>query len=218
MPRDTETNERYSVCIGIDTYAPETGLKPLSCAENDARAMDKVLGELGFAPENRVLLLGEEATLDAVNDALGEMIFNCSKENDLVVVYFAGHSTPVTLEDRASEVFLATTDFRRQRLMTDRYFRQERALGMERVRRVFFEGSGSRKRLFIFDSCYSGDFYGSAYRDDTNQVLGYIREKMNSETEGRIFIASCLPYQQAQESITYGHGQFTYYLLQALKG
>jgi hypothetical protein len=78
MPRDTETNERYSVCIGIDTYAPETGLKPLSCAENDARAMDKVLGELGFAPENRVLLLGEEATLDAVNDALGEMIFNCS--------------------------------------------------------------------------------------------------------------------------------------------
>lgn len=222
MPRDRQTNERYSVCIGIDTYGPETRLKPLNCAENDARAMDEVFGKLGFKPENRVLLLGEEATFDAVDGALWEMIIDRSKENDLVVVYFAGHSTPVTPEDhpgdRVSEVFLATSDFRRQRLMEDRYFRQNRALGMERVRRVFFEGPGSRKRLFIFDSCYSGDFYGPAYRGDADQISNYIQEKMNSGTEGRIFIASCLPYQKALESITSGHGQFTYYFLQALKG
>ena len=222
MPRNTDTDKRYSVCIGINTYAPETKLGPLNYAENDARDMDEMLGKRGFLPENRVLLLGKAATLDEVNAALGTMIFDRSKENDLVVVYFAGHSTPVTVEDnpqiRRSEVFLATYDFNRQLIQDSPFFRSQRSLGMERLRRTFFEGPGSRKRLFIFDSCYSGDFYGPGYRDDIDQVPSYVQDMLNTGTDGRIFMASCLPYQKAVESSVYGHGHFTYYLLQAFGG
>lgn len=222
MPRNTATDKRYSVCIGINIYAPEAGLGPLNYAENDARGMDEMLGKLGFAPENRVLLLGKDATFEAVNEQLGTTIYDRAKENDLVVVYFAGHSTPVTIEGRPearrSEVFLATFDFNRQRIQNSLFFRTQYALGMERLRRTFFEGQGSRKRLFIFDSCYSGDFYGPSYRDGTDQVPGYVQHMLNSSTAGRIFIASCLPYQKALESSVHGHGYFTYYLLQALGG
>jgi tetratricopeptide (TPR) repeat protein len=222
MPQNTDTDKRYSVCIGINTYPPETGLGPLNYAENDARDMDEALGRRGFLPENRILLLGADATLDAVNTALGTIIFDRAKENDLVVIYFAGHSTPVTVEDRhegrRSEVFLATSDFNRKIIQDSSFFRVQNSLGMERLRRTFFEGLGSRKRLFIFDSCYSGDFYGPGYRDGVNQVPNYIQNMLNSGTTGRIFIASCLPYQKAVESSDYGHGHFTYYLLQALNG
>src|SRR5450755_640856 len=109
MPRNTDTDKRYSVCIGINTYASEARLAPLHYAENDARGMDEVLGKRGFLPENRILLLGETATLEAINTALGTIIFDRAKENDLVVIYFAGHSAPVTIEDspeaQRSEVF-----------------------------------------------------------------------------------------------------------------
>jgi tetratricopeptide (TPR) repeat protein/lipopolysaccharide biosynthesis regulator YciM len=180
------------------------------------------LGKRGFLPENRILLLGETATLEAINTALGTIIFDRAKENDLVVIYFAGHSAPVTIEDspeaQRSEVFLAPFDFKRQLIQDSSFFRTQHSLGMERLRRTFFEGSGARKRLFIFDSCYSGDFYGPGYRDDTDQVPGYVQFMLNSNVTGRIFMASCLPYQKAIESSKYGHGYFTYYLLQALRG
>lgn len=222
MPRNTDTDKRYSVCIGINTYASEASLAPLNYAENDAQDMDEVLGKRGFLAENRILLLGEAATLEAINTTLGTIIFDRAKENDLVVIYFAGHSVPVTIEDspeaRHSEVFLAPFDFKRQTIQASPFFRTQNSLGMERLRRMFFEGPGARKRLFIFDSCYSGDFYGPGYRDDVDQVPGYVQSMLNSNVTGRIFMASCLPYQKAIESSKYGHGHFTYYLLQALRG
>src|SRR5262249_20156126 len=149
--------------------------------------IDNLLGKLGFAPENRYLLIGEAATLDTVNEVLSSMILDRSSENDLVVFYFAGHSLPLTINEREvqngaeprSEVFLTTYDFDREKIKQLPSFRKLRALGMERLRKDFFEGEGARKRLFVFDSCYSGDFYGPRYRDESNPVQGYIQHMLD---------------------------------------
>ncbi len=221
MPRNTDTNKRYSVCIGINVYAPEAGLAPLNYAENDARSMDEMLGELGFASENRRLLLGNDATLTEVNSALREMILNRPQENDLVVFYFAGHSEPVTIEerpDRRSEVFLTTYDFDRQRIKDDFSFRTLDALSMGRLHQTFFEMGRSTKRFFLLDSCYSGAFYGSGSRGETDGVRGRIGAMLDSRSTGRVSLSSCLNYQKAVESSRYDHGLFTYYVLQALGG
>jgi hypothetical protein len=223
MPRNTATDKRYSVCIGINTYAPQAKLAPLSYAENDARDMDEMLEKLGFEPENRLLLLGEEATVENVNTALATTIFDRAKENDLVVFYYAGHGEPITFGDQAgkrqNEVFLTTYDFDEQKIKSTPSFRLQRALGMTRLRTTFFEGQeGSRKRLFIFDSCHSGYFYGSSYRDSSSQIQNSIKSMLDSNSVGRVFLASCLPYQTAVESSRYGHGIFTYHILQALSG
>ncbi len=228
MPKSTQTENRYAVCIGINEYQPSAGLGLLHYAEGDAQAMDSLLGQLGFTPENRRLLLGKEATLDAVNDALSTIILDKAKKNDLVVFYFAGHSLPLAInedeeQDKAklrSEVFLTSYDFDRERIKHSLAFRKQHALGMERLRKDFFEGEGSRKRLFIFDSCYSGDFYGPIYRDDqtTDPVQGYIRHMLDGKSTGRVALSSCLPIQKAVEDPALGHGRFTYYLLEALSG
>jgi tetratricopeptide (TPR) repeat protein len=228
MTRSTRTENRYAVCIGINKYQLSARLGTLSLAEGDAKAVHDLLGQSGFAPENLCLLLGEDATLDAINSALFTMILDRPGENDLVVFYFAGHSLPLTINEREvlqgeeprSEVFLTSYDFDREKIKQFPSFRMQHALGMERLRTVFFEGKGSRKRLFIFDSCYSGDFYGHTYRDDqtTDPVQGYIRRLLDSKSTGRIALSSCLPIQKAAEDPRLGHGRFTNYLLEGLSG
>jgi hypothetical protein len=228
MTKSTQTENRYAVCIGVNQYQPSARLGTLRFAEKDAKAVHDLLGQSGFAPENLCLLLGEDATLDAINSALSTMILDRPGENDLVVFYFAGHSLPLTTNEREvqqggeprSEVFLTSYDFDREKIEQSPSFRMQHALGMERLRKVFFEGEGSRKRLFIFDSCYSGDFYGPTYRDDqtTDPVQGYIRRMLDSKSIGRVALSSCLPIQKAAEDPKLGHGRFTYYLLEGLSG
>jgi len=226
MVKSTHTENRYAVCIGINVYAPSAGLSALRHAEDDARAMDIQLAQLGFTDDNRKLLLGKAATLEAINAALEECILDRPHENDLVLFYFAGHGKPLKFSDSndagddgaKGEVFLASYDFDASKIRQIRSFRSQRALGMKRLRETFFEGEGSRKRLFIFDSCYSGDFFGPRYRDVADPVQGYIKHMLDSKSTGRLALSSCLPVQKAREDATLGHGLFTYYLLRALSG
>jgi hypothetical protein len=171
------SRERSLEKASLAQCQPTARLSTLRYAESDAQAMDCLLGQLGFEAGNRRLLVGTAATLDAVNEALSMIMDNPGK-NDLVVFYFAGHSLPLTINERdiaqegadpRSEVFLTTYDFDREKIKQSTSFRKRDALGMERLRKDFFEGEGSRKRLFLFDSCYSGDFYGPRYRDETNR-------------------------------------------------
>src|SRR6266496_851951 len=213
----------YVVCVGINQYLDSSQMTELAYAQTDAAALHTLLLELGVPPHNSRLLLGEDATLDAVNDAL-DFILDQPHRSDLVIFYFAGHSIPIALDEetsKRSELFLATYDFDRQKIKTSRAFRLRYALGMERLRRDFFEGEGSRQRLFIFDSCYSGDFYGPGYRgesDAPNPAQEYIRQTLWSANVGRVALSSCLPTQRALEDPELGHGRFTYYLLEALRG
>src|SRR5579859_7421261 len=224
MPSSTFTEQRYAICVGINQYPPTCGLSPLDYAAQDAQEMYNVLRQLGFTQANCCLLLNEDATLDAMNTALEDIILDKASENDLVVFYFAGHSHPLKVEQVKGlpkiEVFLASTDFDGHKILTSRSFRTQHALGMERLRQTFFEGEGSKKRLFIFDSCYSGDFYGPKYRDHVDPVQGYIQHTfmLDSDNTGRIALSSCLRIQKALEDPALQHGRFTYYVLKALQG
>jgi hypothetical protein len=222
------TAKLYTVCIGVNRcpFSKRLESKSLDYAEKDADELYKLLLQMGFEQENSSLLIGENATLRAINDALRKWIVNTPQRNDVVLAYFAGHGLPLLGKDQEedpdaySDVFLAPYDFDEQRIREDRGFREDEALGMERLRNSFFTRTRSNKVLFIFDSCYSGDFFGPQYRSDVaDAVQGHIQRVFAQKTVGaRIALASCLPGQQARESKQYGHGLFTYYLLEALRG
>ncbi|MGH2637919.1 MAG: caspase family protein, partial [Rhabdochlamydiaceae bacterium] len=93
MPRSNHggTDLRYAICIGINSYASSAQLYPLEYAEKDARAMYEVLLQRGFVAEHCCLLLGSEATTQAIHDVLEDLLLNKPKTNDLVLFYFAGH-------------------------------------------------------------------------------------------------------------------------------
>lgn len=73
------TGQRYSVCVGVNTVGMGNHLAPLLYAESDAQAVDNALSTLGFLEENRMLLLGENATLSNINAALSEFILDRPK-------------------------------------------------------------------------------------------------------------------------------------------
>ncbi|GCE15328.1 caspase family protein [Tengunoibacter tsumagoiensis] len=218
--QSTYTEKRYAVCIGINDYIPSSHLTSLRYAEQDAQAIDEVLGTLGFDPANRLLLLGKQATLEAMNEALTEMFLDRAQENDLVVFFYAGHGKSLYIQqDDEQEVFLCNYDFDEPRILKRRSYRMEKTLGMQRLRKTFFEGKGSRKRLFLLDCCASGGFAGSGYRaGDQETVRTYVQQMLDSKMTGRVALSSCLLEQHAAETTKYGHGYFTYHVLQALKG
>ena len=221
-PAIETTQQCYALCIGINTYDDQE-LSELHCAENDAQAMYNLFLQWGFPSENCCLLRGQEATTSAISDALKSFILTKPKKNDLVIFYFAGHGVPISEpvsdedEEPHSDVFLSSHDMNPRLLLEQRGEWWGYPLRLGELRNNFFERSASKKLLFILDSCHSGDFFGATYRSDFS-ATDHIHDVFSRAREGRVVLSSCMPQQRAYESIEKGHGWFTYYLLQALRG
>lgn len=88
----------HAVLVGINDYiefADEPGGDLLG-AENDARSMRDVLVERwGLAPENTRVLLGREATKEAIRAAVVEWLAPRARPGDLAIFFFAGHGSQV---------------------------------------------------------------------------------------------------------------------------
>jgi len=223
-PAIEATKKYYAICVGINNYQDQA-LSPLRCAENDAQAMYDLLLARGFPKDHCCLLLGEQATTEAIYSALKMFVLTKPKKHDLILFYFAGHGLPICLPDDeedeselASEVFLATTNGDYQHLRTQRGAWLEYPLRFGNLRSNFFERTTSKKVLFLLDSCHSGDFPGKAYRGETFSAQQWIEHSFARMSEGRMVLSSCMPQQKAYEDNEEGHGHFTYHLLQALNG
>ena len=65
--------------------------------------------EGSFEPDDAALLVGEDATADAVMEALRDVVLS-GKPNDILLVYFAGHGL-VSPWDHGGDPYLVTADF-----------------------------------------------------------------------------------------------------------
>ncbi len=99
----SQAPERWAVIVGVNDYAafgPDDPGGDLLGAEHDARSFREVLrGRWGFAPERTRLLVGSEATKDAIREALAVWLPARVTPGDEVVFYFAGHGAQVLDED-----------------------------------------------------------------------------------------------------------------------
>ena len=222
-PVIVETKKRYAVCIGINHYRDSQDIPALRYAEKDAQAVYELILQRGFAQEDCRLLLGSQATQQAIHDALKTVVLDKPRKEDLVLFYFAGHGIPISLEDdeeddALSDVFLTCVDFPLQEIRARRGSWLDFPLRLERLRTQFFERTRSKKVLFILDSCHSGDFYGSQYRGSEIVAHDYIDRAFGRMSAGRVVLSSCMPQQKAYEDEKWQHGRFTYHLLDALEG
>jgi len=222
-----DTKNRYSVCVGINHYHVQDQMMPLRYAEQDAKDIHTLLLAHGFNQEHCCLLLGEEATWEAIQQALTTILLTKARKDDLVIFYFAGHGVPMSINDEdeeaeqdpQSDVFLCSSNFDVQQIIAERGAWLRYPLRLQKLRTDFFELAASKKVLFIFDSCHSGDFFGKHYRPRSSENLAtrYIKPFGENST-GRVVLSSCLPHQTSREDERLGHGIFTYHLLEALSG
>ncbi len=133
--------KRVCLAIGIDGYIPPW--PNLANAQRDAREVAKVLRDRhGF---DRVIeCMGQDATRDGICDAVYDGLIPSVGEEDLVVVYYAGHGF---IDPTAQVGYLVPADAREQR---EGSMISKTLLGDWSTRLM------CRHLLLIFDSCFSG--------------------------------------------------------------
>ena len=206
--------QRWAVIIGISDYK-YPGIPDLRYADRDATEFYKFLKSPqggGFA-ENRIkFLINENATTQNIRDALFVFLRQAIEE-DLVYIYFSGHGIPEP--DNPDNLYLATYDTDPERLAST-------AFPMWDIETALARHIPAEKVVLLADACHSGGISGGIGTRNIaqqNLINKYLIELMKAKPGKVIFTASEVG-EVSQESQKWGggHGVFTYFFLEGLKG
>ncbi len=209
----TSRRNVWAAVVGINDYPH---LPKLKYAVNDARAFQQFLIEKNRVPaENITLLLNEKASLKNLRSALGTRLKNAAGQNDMVIIFFAGHGA--TERDATS----ADGDGLEKYLLpweTDPFDLYSTAMPMREIAHIFGRIRSDRL-IFIADSCYSGASGGrtiSVTGTRANITDGFL-ERL-SGGRGKVILTASAANEVSIEKDELQHGVFTYYLLEGLRG
>ncbi|HEX9818303.1 MAG TPA: caspase family protein [Methylomirabilota bacterium] len=213
------SRDGYAVIIGVGRY-DNVGIPPLRYSVADAEAMYKVLTESGEFKKDNVLLLTDRSdrkpTLRNIKHALGTFLARAAHKNDTVVVFFAGHGAPEVdprgIERDGLAKYLIPTDADPDDLFST-------ALPMDDLQTIFGRIEAERVVVFL-DACYSGAAGGrtfAARRTRATAVDDLFLERL-TRSRGRAIVTASKPAEVSVELPELGHGIFTYYLTEGLRG
>lgn len=220
---DKPRAESYALVIGIEDYK-DINLGQANFAERDAKEFHKILTETPIGKlsiENVELLLSKDAAVTNLGRAI-RRLFQRVTPLDTVFLYFSGHGKsadtggyllPRSFED-TEDVDMDTEAYSFSSL--NRHLRARRP----------------RNFIFLFDCCFSGKAleqidlnYDLYYRGSKSHQVGsrkdYIKQCENDreeEQQCRMVFCSCLADEEAAGISNFGHGIFTNFLVEGLKG
>ncbi len=200
-------DKRWAVVVGIGAYRSEE-IPDLEFAEADAQGVYDFLTSSPAGPferENVLFLKDEQATGAAMREAMF-VFLQQAKWNDLVVIYFAGHGAPdparpdnlYLLPHDADLNALAATGFP----MWDVKTALRRQIAAERV-------------IVIADACHSAGAQEGIGGE--NPIAGGFSELFTPSR--RLIMTAADSNEFSLEDARWGgHGVFTHFLLEGLKG
>ena len=215
------TASRFAVIIGIGEYENRT-IPRLRYAARDAEAMQHVLvGQAGFKKENVLLLTDrttQKPTLRNIKSALGTFLARSARKDDTVLVFFAGHGAPEVdprgLERDGLAKYLIPSDADPSDLYAT-------ALSMDEIQTIFGRIEAERIVMFV-DSCYSGAAGGRTFTSMRLHTRALSLDDLFldrlTRAKGRAIITASRPSEVSLELAELGHGLFTYFLVEGLKG
>jgi hypothetical protein len=255
---------RRAILVGIDNYNPDPGAqaqlrsesKPatvkrpavegdatywrfddLDGAVNDVRLMKAVLQSIGF--QDFVVLTDQDATADAILQALEKNLVDDAQPGDVRLFYYSGHGNHV--KNRAS----TEQEGEDQTLVPADNWRNVPDIRDKEISRILFKAA--RKGVIvtlIADSCHSGSLARGAWNssgkartnsgtragtagatlhepvvNDPADLDPATRQPIDPERLGVLTLAAAQPNQEAREVRTEdgAHGAFTWALAQSLR-
>ena len=209
---------RWAVVVGISDYKydtawnPKEGIPDLRYAARDAKAFaDFLMSPAGgaFQPDHLRLLLDRQATAEEVRIAIGDFLAR-SLEDDLVILFFAGHGAPDPKNPQ--NLYLLCHD-----TQPGRYYGT--ALPMWEIDVALSRTIRSKKVIVIADACHSAGVGGTRAVSAAQRFNEYI-DAIARSREGITKITASRANELSQERVfpEGGHGVFTYYLLKGLRG
>ena len=211
---NAQNRKRWAVVVGVSDYIDPT-ISDLAYADDDARAVYDFLrspsaGMGGIPEENIRLLLNEQATARNIRSALTTFLRG-STPDDVIFIYIAGHGAPDPY--RLEDLYILAHDTEIEDIAATGV---SMALVNDAIQQAY-----AYNKVLITDACHSAGVGASAMRSvNTNMVNSAFLDYMNNSSGGFVAFTASQANQLSQEGEQYGggHGVFTYYLLEGLRG
>ena len=207
--------DRWAVIVGVSKYQyPNLTLR---YADRDAEELYKLLltpNGGGFQSDHICKLTNEQATTRNITSALRSFLKKPARE-DLVLIYFACHGSPDP--DRPGNVYLLTYD-------TDPNEIAGTALPMEDIDRALKTILHSEKVIILADTCHSaaigGGIGGRRSTVDDSKLMNRFLQDISRSKGGVALLTSAEANEVSFEDAKWGggHGVFTHYLLEGMRG
>jgi hypothetical protein len=213
------SREQWAVVIGVGRYN-STAIPQLQYTVADAELVQQVLvGQGGFKKENVLLITDKterKPTLRDLKWALGTFLARSAKKDDLIMIFFAGHGAP-EVDPRGAESdglakYLVPSDADPNDLYST-------ALPMDEFQTIFDRIEAERVVVFV-DACYSGAAGGRTFaskRTRAARVDEVFLDRL-TRSKGRAILTASRGSEVSLEVPELGHGLFTHYLVQGLRG
>ncbi|MEL6355563.1 MAG: caspase family protein [Bacteroidota bacterium] len=204
-----DTSSARAVIIGVSNYQDES-INDLTYADVDAQLFaDFLQSPAGgsLADQHLRLLTNEQATLARIEAALSWLVKDV-QESGLAIIYFAGHGD-VENESEQGTAYLLAHDTPKNNYPLN-------ALSLDFLDQKITKLAAKNVRVVVIsDACHSGSLAG-----DANNGRQATARKLMQRQGDELKILSCQPYELSQEGTEWGggHGVFSYYLIDGLKG
>ena len=204
QPQGVRIPRSYALVVGIANYQNLAAVQQLQFPERDAEAIYSILISTeggNFRAENVHKLVGPKATLARLRYELEEWLPSVAKDDDRVLIYFAGHGFVY-----GGKAYLAPYDFDLKNIAATGY-------GMDALGRDIGVKIKGKWKVLLTDSCHSGAINPDADVQLINGTLGTLNKSLFSLTASR-------DRERSFESKDWGggHGIFTYYVVKGLEG
>jgi hypothetical protein len=207
QPAKPATGGRHALLVGVRTYLPASGLRPLEFPEKDVNALARVLRADRYAS---VRVLSQADTGDP-NDQPSKK--NVDKElaaildhrdrADTVLVMFAGHGVQFKATPDEAWFCPADADLRNTKTLVSMMDTYER-----------LKNCKASCKVLLSDACRNEPVTGAR---NAGNVASVTRPQRIPPPGGVAVFFSCSAGQEALERKELGHGLFTYFLLDGLK-
>lgn len=209
----------WAVVVGVGRYDDST-IPRLRYTVPDAEAIYQTLVNVAGLKREHVMLLTDKTerkpTLRNIRWALGTFLSRSASKDDTVLIFFAGHGAP-EIDPRGIErdgfaKYLIPSDAEADDLYSS-------ALPMDELETIFSRIEAERIVAFL-DTCYSGAAGGRTFgsrKTRAGQVDDEFIERL-ARSKGRAIITASRSTEVSLELPELGHGVFTHYLIEGLRG
>ena len=202
----------WAVIIGISHYENVPPQAQLHFADRDAQEFAAFLRTPsggGFPSDHIQVLVNEQASLSAIRTTLGTWLPRSAEQDDVVYIFFAGHG--VTEGDH--DGYLLARDSDPQNLYAT-------ALSISELDRIITDRLRARNVVLIADACHAGNLGWSTRGAAEDVLISRYLAEIGQSGQGVLRLLASRPNERSYEDQKWGggHGAFTYFLLEGLKG
>ena len=188
-------SDKWAFVVGCDRFLNGNGLR--FCVKDAISMREFLINEAGFSPNHVLMLTNEQATTANVMRVMTELLPQAVRKDDLVVLYFSTHgSGNLTGPNYNNHIVTYDTG------------PEVPGVHMQTLGDLIKAKIPSDRVVTILDVCFAGSAKDLDAKDYLDSLL---------QGSGEIIVSACGPNETSQELPQYGHGLFTYHLLNSLR-